>query len=96
VSSSTGDRTRFTYGAHTLVEPGFLALIRAYRQVFPLSGEELRFLPEVYRFFILNYVVREGARFFREDLCQQFRRDAVRTYLPTFETFDFSPLFSPT
>jgi Ser/Thr protein kinase RdoA (MazF antagonist) len=62
------------------VEPGFLALIRAYSDVYPLSEDELRFLPEVYRFFILNYVVREGARFFREDLCKQFRQDAVRTY----------------
>jgi hypothetical protein len=93
VSSSTGDRTRFTYGAHTLVEPSFLALVSAYRQVFPLSREELQFLPEVYRFFILNYVVREGARFFRPDLCTQFRRDAVRTYLPSFDQLDFSPLF---
>jgi hypothetical protein len=94
VSSSTGDRTRFTYGPHTLVEPGFLSLLRAYGAVYPLSEQELRFLPEVYRFFILNYVVREGARFFRDDLCQQFRRDAVRTYLPTFDSFDFSPLLS--
>lgn len=94
VSSSTGDRTRFTYGAHTLVEPTFLAFVRAYSDVFPLSTEELRFLPEVYRFFILNYVVREGARFFRPDLCSRFRRDAVRTYLPSFERTDFSPLYA--
>lgn len=93
VSSSTGDRTRFTYGAHTLLEPSFLAFIRAYSAVFPLSRDELRFLPEVYRFFILNYVVREGARFFRPDLCAKFRRDAVRTYLPSFERTDFSALF---
>jgi hypothetical protein len=91
-SSSTGDRTRFTYGPHTLVEPGFLALVRAYSEINPLTHDELRFMPEVYRFFILNYVVREGARFFRPDFCQQFRRDAVRTYLPTFAGFDFSPL----
>lgn len=94
VSSSTGDRTRFTYGAHTLVEPSFLAFIRAYADVFPLSQEELRFLPEVYRFFILNYVVREGARFFRPDLCALFRRDAVRSYLPAFDTIDFSALYA--
>jgi hypothetical protein len=93
VSSSTGDRTRFTYGAHTLIEPTFLALIRAYSEVFPLTHDELQFLPEVYRFFILNYVVREGARFFRPDLCTTFRRDAVRTYLPAFDHIDFSPLF---
>jgi len=38
-------------------------------------------------------VVREGARFFRPDLCTAFRRDAVRTYLPNFDRLDFSPLF---
>lgn len=93
VSSRTGDRTRFSYGAHTLTEPSFLAMIGAYRKVFPLSADEIRFLPEVYRFFILNYVVREGARFFRPDLCAAFRRDAVRSYLPNFERCDFSALF---
>jgi len=92
VSSSTGDRTRFTYGAHTLLEPTFIAFLKAYRQVFPLSEEELQFLPEVYRFFILNYVVREGARFFRPDLCAQFRQDSVRAYLPSFDHTDFSAL----
>jgi hypothetical protein len=92
VSSSTGDRTRFTYGPHTLVEPSFLAFLAAYRSVFPMSTDEVAFLPEVYRFFILNYVVREGARFFRHDLCTQFRRDAVRSYLPALDVLDVSPL----
>jgi hypothetical protein len=92
VSSSTGDRTRFTYGPHTLVEPSFLAFLSAYRKVFPLSDDEVAFLPEVYRFFILNYVVREGARFFRPDLCALFRADAVRSYLPALDALDTSPL----
>jgi Ser/Thr protein kinase RdoA (MazF antagonist) len=92
VSSSTGDRTRFTYGPHTLTEPSFLAFLDAYRSVFPMSTDEVAFLPEVYRFFILNYVVREGARFFRHDLCTQFRRDAVRSYLPALDDLDVSPL----
>jgi hypothetical protein len=92
VSSKTGDRTRFSYGPHTLVEPSFLEMLSAYREVFPMSDEEVQFLPEVYRFFILNYVVREGARFFRPDLCTRFRRDAVRTYLPALEQLDMSPL----
>ena len=92
VSSRTGDRTRFTYGPHTLVEPTFLEFLRSYRAVFPMSDDEVMFLPEVYRFFILNYVVREGARFFRPDLCTQFRRDSVRTYLPALDALDASPL----
>jgi hypothetical protein len=94
LSSRTGDQTLFTYGPHTLTEAPFLALLKAYSEVFPLSDEEVRFLPEVYRFFILNYVVREGARFFRGDLCARFRRDAVRTYLPALERLDVTPLRS--
>jgi hypothetical protein len=90
VSSRTGDRTQFTYSSHTLTEPRFLGFLRAYHQVFPLTEAEIRFLPEVYRFFILNYVVREGARFFRSDLCGRFRRDAVRSYLPEWERLDIS------
>lgn len=92
VSSATGDRTQFTYGPHTLVEPTFLEFLDAYCDVSPLSDDELSFLPEVYRFFILNYVIREGARFFRPDLCAMFRRDAVTTYLPALERLDPSPL----
>jgi hypothetical protein len=57
-----------------------------------MSGEERSFLPEVYRFFILNYVVREGSRFFRADLCTKFRGDAVRTYLPALDALDVTPL----
>jgi hypothetical protein len=93
-ASSTGDRTKFTYGPHTLVEPSFLAFLSAYRNVFPMPADEVAFLPEVYRFFILNYVVREGARFFRPDFCSQFRRDAVRSYLPALDALDVSPLSS--
>lgn len=92
VSSSTGDRTVFTYSPHTLVEPSFVALLDAYRAVYPLTDDEIRFLPEVYRFFILNYVVREGARFFRDDLCRQFRREAVRSWLPRLDALDIGPL----
>jgi hypothetical protein len=93
VASSTGDRTLFTYSPHTLVEPGFLDLLAAYRTVMPMTADEIRFLPEVYRFFILNYVVREGSRFFRKDLCTQFRSDAVRSWLPELDGLDLSALF---
>ncbi|MFM8267065.1 MAG: hypothetical protein ACKOA2_03505 [Ilumatobacteraceae bacterium] len=88
VSSTTGDRTQFTYGPHTLVEPNFLEFLDAYAEIYPLSAEERLFLPEVYRFFVLNYVVREGARFFRPDLCATFRHDTVTTYLPALERLD--------
>jgi len=40
----------------------------------------------------LNYVIREGARFFRPDLCAQFRRDAAREYLLRSEQLDLTEL----
>jgi hypothetical protein len=92
VSSSTGDQTQWTYSPHTLVEPEFVEFIRAYHEVFPLTESDIRFLPEAYRFFILNYVVREGARFFRPDLCTKFRSDAARSYLPAIDRLDLTPL----
>ena len=92
VSSATGDRTHWTYSPHTLVEPGFVEFVRAYHSVFPLTEDEIRFIPSAYRFFVLNYVVREGARFFRSDLCSKFRGDVARVYLPAADRLDISPL----
>ena len=94
VSSETGDRTSFTYSPHTLLEPRFLKFLRQYHEVFPLSKRELLFLPWAYRFFILNYVIREGAKFFREDISVKFRQDATRIYLPMLDDFDASPLLA--
>jgi Ser/Thr protein kinase RdoA (MazF antagonist) len=75
-----------------LLEPGFLAFLRAYHEVNPLSAEEVRFIPLAYRFFLLNYVIREGARFFRDDLCRQFREEVARRYLRQVASLDFSVL----
>jgi hypothetical protein len=94
VSSETGDRTSFTYSPHTLLEPRFINFLRHYHEVFPLSKRELLFLPWAYRFFILNYVIREGAKFFREDISVKFRKDATRIYLPMLNDFDASPLLA--
>ena len=94
VSSSTGDRTTFTYSPHPLLEPRFLAFLRAYHGVNPLTADEVRFIPLAYRFFLLNYVIREGARFFRDDLCRQFREEVARRYLRQVAQLDFAPLLS--
>jgi len=94
VSSETGDRTSFTYSPHTLLEPRFIKFLRQYHEVFPLTQRELLFLPWAYRFFILNYVIREGAKFFREDISVKFRKDATRIYLPMLDDFDATPLLA--
>ncbi len=91
VSSRTGDRTHFTYSPHTLLEPRFVRFLQAYHTVNPLSEADLRFLKECYRFFILNYVVREGDQFF-EDLWRRLQKEAVHTYLPSVTTLDLDPL----
>ncbi|MEY2740425.1 MAG: hypothetical protein ACO26C_00075 [Ilumatobacteraceae bacterium] len=91
VSSHTGDRTRFSYSPHTLVEPRFVAFLAAYHAVAPLEPREVDFLPLAFKFFVLNYVVREGAKFFRRDLCDAFRRDAV-AHLDAADALDLAPL----
>jgi hypothetical protein len=53
---------------------------------------EVLFLKEAYRFFLLNYVVREGRHFFRYDFWQQLLHDAVDVHLPVLDDLDLSPL----
>jgi hypothetical protein len=92
VSSRTGDKTQFSYSAHTFSEPRFLKFLTAYHQIYPLSPTEIEFLPYAYGFFLLNYVIREGARFFRPDLCAQFRRDTAREHLSSSSRLDLTEL----
>ncbi|MGA1073526.1 MAG: hypothetical protein ACO307_00165 [Ilumatobacteraceae bacterium] len=94
VSSSTGDRSVWTYGSHTLLEPRFIRFLRAYHSVFPLSEAEVRFLVEAYRFFLLNYVVREGRHFFRYEFWQHLLHDAVDVQLPALDSLDLGPLLA--
>jgi len=94
VSSKTGDKTSFTYSPHTLLEPKFLTFLKSYHSVNPLSEAEIRFLPFAYRFFILNYVIREGSKFFRSDLSEQFKKEAARIYLPQLDNFVIEPLLT--
>jgi hypothetical protein len=92
VSSATGDRTTFTYSPHTLLEPRFLKFLVAYHSSNHLREEEIDFLPWAYRFFILNYVIRDGSKFFRRSFIDRFKREAVSRYLPTLNGFDVTPL----
>ncbi len=92
VSSRTGDRSTFTYGSHTLLEPRFRIFLRAYHRTFPLTEAEVLFLAEAYRFFLLNYVIREGRHFFRFEFWQHLLHDAVDVHLPSLDELDLSPL----
>lgn len=92
VCSDVGDRTVFSYGVDVLMEPRFVHFLRAYHEVFPLTRAELELLREVYRFFILNYVVKDGRYFFHELFATKLQAEAFATYLPEVDRFDASPL----
>ena len=85
VCSSLGDRSVFSYGPDTMLEKGFIRFLSAYNEVYPLSREELEFLPEAYRFFILNYVIRHGRYFFQEIYATKLEREAFTHYFPRLE-----------
>ena len=92
VSSQTGDRTRFSYGVHTLGEPRFRRFLAAYHEVSPLTEADVEMIVETYRFFILHHVISVGDHFFRPELWDAFRRDAVTNGLPSIDRFDRTPL----
>ncbi|MBK8588142.1 MAG: hypothetical protein IPN77_03250 [Sandaracinaceae bacterium] len=89
VVRSEGDQTIFSYLVDPLLEPRFIRFMRAYDAINPLADEEILFLKEVYRFFILNYVIREGEHFFQGPICQRLQREAVEVYLPTLDAVRF-------
>ena len=93
VSSSTGDRTQFTYSSHTLLEPRFRRFLSAYHRINPLTRTDLLMMKEAYRFFLLNYVIGQGEHFFIPSLAQTLRREAIEVHLPSVDRLDITPLF---
>jgi len=89
-----GDQDTFSYTLTPLLEKRFLTFLRAYHQRLPLAEEEVLFIREAYRFFLLNYVVRSGEHFFREDICRRLQHEAVTEYFPALDQADFSPLLT--
>ncbi|MFT3737839.1 MAG: hypothetical protein QM786_03700 [Breznakibacter sp.] len=85
VSSDIGDRTVFSYWADTLMEDRFIIFLKAYHHVFPLTRNEVLFLKEAYRFFILNYVLKDGRYFFHDVYAQKLQHEAFEIYLPTLD-----------
>ncbi|GEO09819.1 hypothetical protein SAE01_23150 [Segetibacter aerophilus] len=85
VVSDVGDRTAFSYYIGPLMEERFLFFIKAYHEVYPLKEAEVRFLKEAYRFFILNYVIKDGRFFFHELFAIKLQKEAYEIYLPSIE-----------
>lgn len=84
VVSDVGDRTVFHYGFDILTEERFLHFLKHYHEVFPLSKNELHFIKEGYRFFMLNYVLREGRRFFHDDYSSKLQNESYK-FLPDLD-----------
>jgi len=90
VVSDIGDKTVFSYYINPLMEDRFLFFLKAYHKVYPLTEEEIRFLKEAYRFFILNYVIKDGRFFFHELFAIKLQKEAYDIYLPSIEK-EFNP-----
>ncbi len=86
VVSSIGDRTVFSYLIDTLMEERFIMFLKEYHRIFPLTESEVRFIGEAYRFFILNYVIKDGQHFFREVYSSKLQKEAHEIYFPAIET----------
>lgn len=67
------------------MEDRFLIFLKKYHEVFPLTRPEVLFIKEAYRFFLLNYVVREGNYFFRPDFAKQLQADVFNEHLKTMD-----------
>lgn len=85
VVSDIGDRTVFSYYIGPLMEERFLLFLKAYHEVYPLQEKEILFLKEAYRFFILNYVIKDGRYFFHEIFATKLQKEAYEIYLPSVD-----------
>lgn len=88
VVSDLGDRTVFSYTISQLSEDRFLLFLKAYHEVYPLTRDEVYLLKEAYRFFILNYVIKDGRYFFHELYASKLIQEAFEIYFPQIDQFD--------
>ena len=85
VVSDAGDRTVWSYVIGPMMEDRFLIFLSEYHKINPLIADEIRFLKEVYRFFILNYVIKNGIYFFSEQYAKKLYTEAIDIYLPSVD-----------
>jgi Ser/Thr protein kinase RdoA (MazF antagonist) len=85
VVSDAGDRTVFSYVIDPMMEDRFIVFLEEYHKVNPLTANEIRFLKEIYRFFILNYVIKNGKYFFSAQYADKLQAEAFEIYLPSVD-----------
>jgi hypothetical protein len=88
VVSDIGDRTVFSYLIDPLMEERFILFLKTYHHVYPLYADEIKFFKETYRFFILNYVIKDGRFFFHDIFATKLQKEAYETYFPSIDKFD--------
>ncbi len=94
VCSTIGDRSDFSYLIDPVNEDRFILFLKEYHLVFPLTRSEVLFIKEAYRFFILNYVVKDGRYFFHEIYATKLQKEAYDIYFPQIDNFDADKLLS--
>ncbi len=67
------------------MEDRFIVFLKAYHAEYPLTREEVLFMKEAYRFFILNYVIKDGRHFFHEIFATKLLSEAYAIYLPSID-----------
>ncbi len=85
VVSDVGDKTIFSYLPNPLMEDRFILFLKEYHKVYPLTENEVRFIKEAYRFFILNYVIKDGRYFYHEMYANKLQKEAYELYFPTID-----------
>jgi len=86
VCSSKGDKKFFSYLPDTLNEDRFIIFLKAYHKVYPLNKNEILMLNEMYRFFILNYVIKDGKLFFHSKLAKRLVDESFEIYIPNIDS----------
>ena len=86
VCSTAGDKTVFSYLINPIMEDRFMIFLKAYHAIYPLDRQEILFIKEAYRFFILNYVIKHGRYFFHDIYATKLQREAFEIYFPSLDT----------
>ncbi len=87
IVSDVGDRTYFHYLVDPLMEDRFIIFLKSYHEIYPILPVEIHLLKEIYRFFILNYVIKDGTFFFNMTYAERLQREAFDLYLPSIKNF---------
>lgn len=87
IVSDVGDKTIFTYNIEVLEEERFIQFLKSYHSEFPLTKLEIQMLPEMYRFFLLNYVIKYGGYFFHDIYAKKLQSEVYLTHLDSIKDF---------